>query len=70
MSTGGLVSCPMTLKIGMELDVMLLHRPLLAFRPPVPGFCAASFLSISDQLGFASTTRHWRKPCFGEMVDA
>ena len=43
MSTDGLISWPMTLKICTEVCLMFIHRTLLAFLPPVPVFVLCHF---------------------------
>ena len=46
MSTDGLISWPMTLKLCTEVGLIFIHRTPLAFLPPVPRFCAMPFLLI------------------------
>jgi hypothetical protein len=69
MSTGWLVSWPITLKICEVLDLILIHRHLLAFCPPVPGFCAVFFTLTFDELGHRIKTRHWPCLSFDKRVD-
>ena len=70
MATGGAISWPMALKLGEELGSMLMHDPLLALGPPVPGFCAACFLSVFYRLGSISATGCWPLLCLGKRVRA
>jgi hypothetical protein len=69
MSTAGLISGPITLNFCKELGSILIHRPLLAFCSPVPGFCAMVFTLISDESSCIIETSYW--PClrFGMRVD-
>jgi hypothetical protein len=69
MSTGWLVTAPMTLKFCMKVGLTLIHRPLLVFASPVHGFCAMNFLSVSHKPGRGIETRHWPVSCFWKMVD-
>jgi hypothetical protein len=69
MSTGWLISWPMALKFWEKVDLKYLHRRLLAFCSPVPGFGSASFTLILNDLGHSTKTRHWRCLSFGKRID-
>jgi hypothetical protein len=68
-STGWLISGPMTLKFWEKVGLKYIHRSLLAFSSPVPGFCAMVFTLIFDELGHSMKTKHWPCLSFGKRVD-
>jgi hypothetical protein len=68
ISTAGLSSGPITLKFCEELGSILIHRPLLAFCSPVPGYCATVFTLISDELSYIIESTYWSCLKFGERV--